>query len=274
MGIIQPVRRPILQPLVHPYNVLRGGDALTAAVRALFASGEKGVMFDFTQASNLFTDSARTTLVTASGDKIGSMTDLSPNGKHGSSTGAKRPTWNSAGYATFDAFDDYLQTAAIDFSATDAVTVVVAVRKNSDAVRGVLYELSPDINTNNGTFAIEAPDSAGAATYRVRSKGTVMATISYSGFAAGTAYVVTLRADISDDTVSAVIDGVQQSPSLTDQGTGNYGNYVLNIGARNAASLFFNGRIYRLLVIGRALTTTERNAAERWAAQPVGITIP
>jgi hypothetical protein len=249
------------------------GDGLDAKVKALFASGEKGVMFDLTRAANLYTDSARTTLVTASGDGVGSCTDLSPNGKHGSSIGSARPTWNSAGYATFDAFDDYLQTAAIDFSATDAVTVVASVRKGSDASIAAAVELG---GGDAQAFSAFAPRSTANKGFAFRSRGDAAgASVASSGsLPAPVATVLAGEADISADVVRLRIDGTQVASSPDDQGAGNYSNDVLNIGARNASSLFFNGRIYRLLVIGRTLTTTERNAAERWAAQPAGITIP
>lgn len=276
MTIARPIVRPICRPILRSPLAGPRGDALTTAVKALFASGEKGVMFDLMRAANLYTDSDRTTLVSASGDRIGSVTDLSPNGKHASSSGTARPTWNSAGYGTFDSLDDYLQTAAIDFSGTDAVTVVVAARKSSDAAAASLVELSSNsTGANPGVFDIFAP-AAASASYRALSRGTTIWTATYTNaaVAAPITNVLTNIADISADSVVLRVDGVQVASNSGDQGTGNYGNYPLYIGGRGGATLFFNGRIYRLLVIGRALTTTERNAAERWAAQPVGITIP
>lgn len=250
------------------------GDPLAAAVKALFASGEKGVMFDLTRAANLYTDSARTTLVTASGDGVGSCTDLSPNAKHGSSIGSARPTWNSAGYATFDAFDDYLQTAAIDFTGTDKITVVASARKLSDAAQ-IIVELSAAVTTNPGSFWL-AVDTGGRlwASQARGSAASSGALIAYDTTAAPDTAVITATHDIAGDLSRLRRNGVFGTDGTADKGTGNFGNYPLNIGARNASSAFFNGRIYRLLVIGRALTTTERNLAERWAAQPVGIAIP
>jgi len=66
----------------------------------------------------------------------------------------------------------------------------------------------------------------------------------------------------------------QSSENVDGQGEGNFGNYPLYIGARGGSGAFFSGRIYRLLIIGRSLTTTERATAKRWAAQPAGVTLP
>lgn len=276
MSLIRPLTRGLVQPINRSLLGARlAGDALTPGVKALFASGEKGVMFDLTRAANLYTDSARTTLVTASGDGVGSCTDLSPNAKHASSIGSARPTWNSAGYATFDAFDDYLQTAVIDFSLTDAVTVVAGIRMLSNASTGIVAALG-NYSADSGTFEMRAPRTSDARlAWYSRGSAPSGEAASASVYVAPVSLVVTGEAKISTDLNTLRANGSQVASSSGDQGTGSYdSSSPLAFGARNAASLFFNGRIYRLLVIGRALTTTERNLAERWAAQPVGIAIP
>jgi len=273
MSILQHVLQPVLRPLLMDPLAPGLGDGLTAAVQALFASGEKGVMFDFSKSSNLYTDSARTTLVTTSGDSIGSATDLSPNGKHASSAGGARPKWDATGFATWDAFDDYMQTPALDFSGTDAVTVVVALRKGSDAAGAVVVEFGSTGSTA-GAFRVFAPSSAAAnVVFGSTGSSTASATYANAAVAAPVTLVLTGQGDISSDTCAIRVNGADATSSATDQGTGNYTSQALNIGARNAVSVFFNGRIYRLLVIGRALTATERGNAERWAAQPAGVTL-
>lgn len=275
MSLIRPLTRGLVEPINRSLLGARlVGDALSPAVKALFASGEKGVMFDLTRSANLYTDSARTTLVTASGDGVGSCTDLSPNGKHASSIGSARPTWNSAGYATFDAFDDYLQTAAIDFSGTDAVTIVASLRKLTN-VGQIVAELSAAIATNAGSFYLVVHDSSRE--WASASRGSAafaVAQTAYDATIAPDTAVITATHNIAGDLSRLWRNGVQGTDGNADKGTGNFGNYPLYLGARGGSSVFFNGRIYRLLIIGRVLTTTERAAAERWAAQPVGITIP
>jgi len=233
-------------------------------------------MLDLTLSSSLYQDSARTTPVTASGQPIGSVTDLSPNGKNASSTGGSRPLWNSLGYGTFDGFDDYMQTAAIDFTATDAVTVVASVRKLSDSSAAIIDELGPVYSSGGGRFGLFGPSSA-SPSFGAGAMGNIAAAAVYNNVAAAAPVTSVLcqEAKISTDLLSLRMNGVQVASSVADLGTGNFSSQALNIGARNGgAYAFFNGRISRLLVIGRLLTTTERKTAERWAAQPVGIVIP
>ena len=236
-------------------------------------------MFDFTKASNLYTDSARTTLVTASGDLIGSASDLSPNGKHASSAGTARPTWSSAGYATFDAFDDYLQTAAIDFSGSNKITAIASAT-NTATAQAVLLELGDMTQTiNAGGVGLQVPQSAGK--YRTNLRYTGGGLVQFDFTKSSGTNVVTAFYDFTAPTDPGKLtlreNGVGQAATVnttSPQVATNGANTALNIASRIGTSLFFAGNLYRLLVIGRALTTTERNAAERWAAQPVGIAIP
>lgn len=272
---------PVSQPLIAPIrrrltDEAMAGGALTAAVKAMFASGEKGVMYDFTRSANLYTDSARTTPVAADGDRVGSATDLSPNGKHAASTSTMRPIWSSAGYATWDAFDDYMQTASIDFSATPALTVIAGIRKTQNTTAGIIAELTASSTSNNGAFWVFDGTSSGVAGDSVsfRSKGTVTRATNGALVAPANA-VVTGEGNIANDVCTLRLNGAQVDSVTADQGSGNYSNAALNVGSRGGgASLWFGGRIYRLLVIGRALTAAERNTAELWAAKPVGVTIP
>ena len=127
----------------------------------LFAAGEQGLWLDPSDLSTMFQDAAGTTPAVV-GQPVGLVLDKSGRGNHASqATTAQKPILQQDGsgnyYLAFDGVDDSLSTAAIDFTGTDEVTTIAAVRKNSDAADGVVVELSPLPNTNNGSYFLHAP---------------------------------------------------------------------------------------------------------------------
>lgn len=159
--------------------------------------------------------------------------------------------YDSVGFPVYlraDGSNDFLQTNSIDFSGTDKMTLCAGVRKLSDAATGTVMELGTA--TVNGGIGLFAPLSA-AANYEFRSTGTATAQATTSNtFAAPITNVLTALGNISGDSAILRVNGSQAASSTADQGTGNYGNYVLNIFSRNQASLFFNGRFYGGVVRG------------------------
>lgn len=270
-SLIRPIATPLAGPLQRGLTEVRGGGVWRPA--PLFAGGVKGLAYDLTDKSTLHVDSARTTPVSVAGDLIGSVADLSPNGVYATqTTTGSKPRWDGT-YATLDGFDDFLVTPSIDFTGTDKVTVVVGLYKASDASAAILCELSADSNANNGAFAVIAPGVPLNTDVQFRSRGS--ATVSVPATSpAGAGRVISGQGDISAPDNRLRVDGVQQNRSTATQGAGTYGNHILYIGRRAGTSLPFNGRIHRLLIIGRALTASELQQAERWAAQPTGVTLP
>jgi hypothetical protein len=173
-------------------------------------------------------------------------------------------------YLQFDGFDDALTTNSIDFSATDKVTLWAGVRKLSDAAAGVFAELSASVAANNGAFALFAPDGA-APRYLYQNKGTASGSAQATGYAAPITNVLTGIGDIAGDVSTLRVDGVQAATSATDQGTGNYGNYPLFIGARNQTSLYFNGWLTQLIGRGAATAAGQISATEQWVGQRTGV---
>jgi hypothetical protein len=177
-------------------------------------------------------------------------------------------------FLRFDGFDDSLSTAAIDFTATDKMTAVAGVTKLSDAAAGVVCELSATISANNGSFFLVAPAAANAS-YGFASKGTAQATASSisAAFAAPHAAAVAGAADIAGDSTSLRVNGAVASTSAGDQGTGNFGSHVLNIGRRNNTNLPFSGRITSLIVRGAATNDAQIVKAERYVARKMKVTL-
>jgi hypothetical protein len=190
---------------------------------------------------------------------------------------AKRPIYqvDSSGkpYLLFDGVDDGMVTGTIT-PATDKVQVFAGVRKLSDTAVGTIVELSADTGSNNGTFVLFASFNGGAVTpsYLLQSKGTVRSgSATPSSYPAPITNVFTGVGDISGDTATVRVNGTQVATSTADQGTGNYLAYPLYIGARGGSSLFFNGRLYSMIVrFGANLTTGQITSTEKWVNSKTG----
>ena len=173
--------------------------------------------------------------------KVGLTSDVTESGK--------RDCWG----LLFDGSDDFLQTASVDFSATDKMTVMAGVRKSSDAAAGMIVELGS--SSAAGSFSFLAPNSVSPnGDYYFRSRGTGSSNAT-SAKSAPTTDVLSGIGDISGDISSLRINGAVAATSTADQGTGNYTNNALYIGSRGGSSLRFNGIIYSLIIRGASTPT-------------------
>ncbi len=243
-----------------------GGSRAVFDPRFLFASGEKGVIL-LPENSDV-----------AVGSGVGTVTDISGNSKNATqSTAGNKPilrqnATTGALYWEFDGTDDWLQTAAIDFTGTDKMTVFAAVRKLSDAATGLTCELGTDTAAVNGSFRLSTPGGGGSEKFGFVSRGTtaVNANTASATYNAPYSAVATGIGDISGDIAAIRVNGTEVDRKTTDQGTGNYGNLVLYVGRRAGATLPLNGHLYGLVIIGRACTATEIAATETFLNRRIG----
>ena len=173
-------------------------------------------------------------------------------------------------YLKFNGTNQWLQTNSIDFSYGDKMFVCAGVRKLSDAAREVLFELSTASGSNQGTASIEAPPGAGLTAYQFRSYGTSIVDVSTGTYAAPITNVVSGIGNISAPSAALRVNGSQAAQSTATQGTGNYGNYPLYIGARAGSSLWFNGRLHQLVVAGKQASDSEIGQTEAFTNQKTG----
>jgi hypothetical protein len=146
------------------------------------------------------------------------------------------------------------------------MSVLAGVRKLSDAAGAVCAELSINSNNNNGAFLLSAPFTA-SASYSFSVKGSTIAqAASYtnSAVAAPVSNVLTGTTDIATDTVLIRVNGLQAGSSTGDLGTGNFSNNPLYIGRRNNATLPFNGQLYSMIIVGKAVQAGELTSAEKY----------
>ena len=159
-------------------------------------------------------------------------------------------------YLKFNGTSSSLQTASINFTATDKMFVSAGVRNITRGSYNVLAELSSTVNTNNGTFSLFTwhQDLSANALFQSKATLTSNAFSTDTSFNPPKTFVFTSIGDTAgtpNDTALVRLNGTQSAISTADQGTGNYGNYPLYIGARAGTSLFFNGNLYQLVICGR-----------------------
>jgi len=183
-------------------------------------------------------------------------------------TGSSATTWQRVGLTSdvtesgkrdcwgllFDGSDDSLQTASVDFSAGDKMTVMAGVRKNVDTARATVCELTASIASNNGGFHLTAPNAA-SDTFAFESKGTSLTDAVATSIAAPATRVLTGIGNIAGDSTSLRVNGAVADTDTGDQGTGNYANAAVFIGSRSG-SLRLNGIIYTLIVRGATTPTS------------------
>ena len=148
------------------------------------------------------------------------------------------------------------------------MTVWAGVTKLSDAARASILELSAGA-TN--LIRIEAPSFAGSPNYFFGSVGSAQGSVTASGIAAPNTSVLTGIGDIAGDVSTLRVNSIQAGSSAADQGTGTYSNSPLYIGARAGSSLYFNGRLYGLIVRGAQSSLLQIEATELYMKKKVGI---
>ena len=252
---------------------------LTQLIKSIFASNEQGFAYDPNDLSTMYQDAAGTVPVTAAGQQVGLIKDKSGRNNHAfQTTSASRPILRQnavtgANYLEFDGSDDFLRTNNIDFTATDKVSLFAGVRKMSDAGSySIVCELSANLLENFGTFNLQAPALSADKGYASDSKGTIYITTKAQNYPAPNSSVLSFTGNISAH-LNRLRVNTNNFESTVSQGTGNYGNYPLYIGNREAAPFAFNGHLYSLIGIGRLTTDSETIALEKAIAKNVGVSL-
>lgn len=247
-------------------TVIGGQQNIHQLIKSLFSDGNQGIYLNAQDAVSV--------------SDLSSIKDLSGRNNHAAQPNAtSRATLitDPSGYKSlkFDGVDDGYVTPSIDFTGTDKVTVIAAVRKLSDTATGLIAEISAQSGTNNGAFGLLAPALSGTIKFQFISTGTLgrFPSTTAAKYSAPYSAVVRGIGNISGDDSRLTINSELAAQDLNDQGTGNFGNYPLYIGRRGGTLLPFNGQIYALLVIGKLLDDATTQRIEKEFAKYIGVTL-
>jgi hypothetical protein len=177
----------------------------------------------------------------------------------------------SLSYLSFDGVDDFMVTPTIT-PGVDKAQVFAGVRKLSDVSAGIIAELSATAEANSGSLVIFRNTNR----YGAKSRGSINTTQidSANTFASPISNVLTLLGNIAGDLATLRVNGIQESQSTADQGTGNFLAYPLYIGRRGGTTTPLNGNLYSLITrFGANLDTTAITDTETWVAGKTGVTL-
>ena len=226
----------------------------SGAPAGLFSSGNKGFFFDPSQTSSLFQNADGTIPVTAAGQPVGRISDLSGQGNHAvQATASARPTYQTDGvkhWLAFDGVNDHLVTPTITWASFHA-TVGAGLRKNIDT-RGTVID-----GEGAPRFTLEAPGPTdGDYAPFLWSTLSVNATVRHVAPAPATSVLVA-DFNMSTRVVQMAANGGPTLTATAGSGSGMFSDAAFSIGRRTGASQFLNGRLFGVVAINRLLSATE-----------------
>jgi hypothetical protein len=173
-------------------------------------------------------------------------------------------TYDTAGfplYLKFDGVDDFLQTANVDLTGTDEVTVGTGIRKTGASTSSLaIFEMGSGQVGHIGAYC-----SSGVTN---KSLVRVIATdnLSLQTAIANTARIppatVVTVASFGGGRITMVDNG--EAIDVGPYSSGYFKSFPLYIGSRIPAAIQHNGRIYSLCIIGSLLSTAEQAVLERY----------
>jgi hypothetical protein len=190
-------------------------------------------------------------------------------------TTATKPTLQVDGngkyYLAFDGFDDFLQTAAINFSATDKMSCWVGYHNNSTA-NGML--LSTGVASTLGSFFYYFQEGSSVARWSLT--GTTTAAL-HSAIGVAGKHTASCMLDISgalvNDEIKPAIDGIGSNFTVHTAGpagTGNFSSQPLTLCKSSDGVVPFNGNIYALIVRGALSDAAQIANAETYVNSKTG----
>jgi len=176
---------------------------------------------------------------------------------------------------TFDGVNDAIEVAAIDLTATQAVTIAI-VEFRPVATGGTLYEFSPNLNFNFGGFGFFANDAGQSFSGGYNGVTGYQLKVVTSAIGQWRSWVVVFnRALPAADELSMFAQGQKITTFasvLANENTSFCGNFAGWIGSRNNGTAYpFAGSVAHVLLLDRALSAQDASALSLEIAQAAGV---
>ena len=249
-------------PMTRPLS-LRITSANRAPLAGLFSASTGGALYDVSDLSSLFQDAACTVPVTAAGQPVGCMVDLSGKGNHAiQSTAGYRPLYQTDGishWLAFDGVDDRL-TTSIAPSSSAYLTAAVGVQKTSTARATVLD------GGGAPRVSIEVPSFSGedfqgflwtdlSNNVSVRTQAPLVDTAT-----------LIVQCDMSLGHIQMNVNDDPPKAATASSASGLPFPSGYTIGARSSGALFFGGRLYAMVLLDRVLSGSEYSSLKAFLA--------
>jgi len=256
MTIASPIARPIARPIASPLDGSGGGGAIPWSPTSMFAASEIGGYYDPSIISSLWQDAAGTTPVTADGQPVGKMADLSGNGNHWTSSGTARPTYHASGgkyWLQFDGVDDQMTLASrVDlYDLTVGAAFSIATGGGS-IVRGLM---GWTVGSTSSYFC-----SVAAGLTLPRFLGYTGGVVASAATALSTTSVLTVRRINSTGVGTCRQNGVQKAAFTT------YTGFSIVDALYRMGANFADGKLYGLVMCGASVSDAQQLELESFLA--------
>jgi len=241
---------PVAGPLTAP-GIGGGAASLTAQVQGLFAkySGVGGI-WKWDDMTTLFQAAGLTTPVTASGQSVWSVADISGQGNHLTTGNAStRPQFNGNG-VTPDGVDDYFVTAAnLDLTVCDKVVVAMGYTKIDDTAR---LQVDGGANNAGGLYLLTGLDDGlyQSSLSRGDAAGDPTQTGGFASSRANAYGAHITRHSIPGDLSEVWWNGAKGTDGVGDKGAGSFGSYPLYLLSYAGSFFHSNTPAHRGIVLG------------------------
>ena len=237
---------------------------------------DNGAWFDPEDMSTMFQDAAGTIPVTAVGQPVGKILDISGNGNHATQPiTAARPTLvqiNGLYALSFDGIDDYLNLPYMGLYAGGACSIVAAIDSQSQTTNAAL------ISERNLTVATQQYIPS----RRVANDGIDALVINDA--ATTVKDTIGTTSGLRSKTVRSIIDNGQNINIYKEGVLSGYDNYTrsgsltlnnttLGASISTTNSMFMKMNLFGLIVVKSALNDTQRLQCEKYLGRKVNVPI-